>query len=165
MKKLASAVFAFTLLGAGAVVAQPHDDHGRPSQQGGNHGPAMAGPGPGAHPPANNARPGPAMSMTMRPPAPAANRGRPGPAMGPHHLPPRIAIPTAHHAVPMWRGRSFAIGDRFILSGFNGPTISAWSSYALTSPRPGTHWIYVDGWYLMVGNRTGRIFAEIPADY
>ena len=65
----------------------------------------------------------------------------------------------------MWRGRSFSIGDRFILTGFSGPTIRTWSSYALTAPRPGTHWIYVDGWYLMVGNRTGRIFAEVAADY
>ena len=53
----------------------------------------------------------------------------------------------------------------FILTGFDGPYISTWGDYGLPPPRRGTHWIYVDGYYLMIGNRTGRIFAEVPADY
>jgi len=100
---------------------------------------------------------GPAPSTAMRGPAPGRAGG--------HHLPPGIAMPTAHHGAPNWHGRSWAVGDNFILTGFTGPNISDWVSYGLTSPRRGTHWIYADGWYLMIGNRTGRIFAEVPADY
>ena len=64
----------------------------------------------------------------------------------------------------MWHGRSWAVGDRFIFDGFRGPTIIA-TDYSLPPARPGTHWIYVDGFFLMVGNRTGRVFAEVPADF
>ena len=81
------------------------------------------------------------------------------------HLPPGIRAPSAHHRAPVWSGHSWAVGEFFALSGFSGPYIHNWNDYGLPPAHPGTHWIYVDGWYLMVGNRTGRIIDEVPADY
>jgi Ni/Co efflux regulator RcnB len=96
---------------------------------------------------------------------PGGNSSGPSPTAGRHHLPSGIAAPGTRHDAPIWRGRSWNIGDFFILAGFEGQVIYDTASYELPPPRPGTHWIYVDGFFLMVGNRTGRIFAEIPADY
>jgi hypothetical protein len=108
-------------------------------------------------PASGNAMRGPALNTAMR----GSGPGR----AGGHRLPAGVAVPAARHSAPNWHGRSWAVGDNFILTGFGGPIISAWTNYGLTPPRRGTHWIYVDGWYLMIGNRTGRIFAEVPADY
>ena len=169
----------------------PPNAHGPANPSPNNHGPAnphpaQAAPRPGpammAQPhPVAAARPGPAMMAQPHAMPAARNMGgrRPGngngfgngPGNGPgaghgrHHLPPGISIPAARHSAPMWRGRAWGIGDTFILSGFHGPYIRDWGGYDLPPPRPGTHWIYVDGYYLMIGNRSGRIFAEVSADY
>jgi Ni/Co efflux regulator RcnB len=150
MKIISLTAVSLMLLGS-AAIAQPRDDRRddhRPAPPA--HGPAMAarpvGGGPGR--PVGNARPGPGFA---------------GPRPGAHHLPPGIVM-RGHDRAPTWRGRSFAIGDVFALAGFHSPVI-VYRDYGLPPPRPGTHWIYVDGWYLMVGNRTGKIFDEVPADY
>jgi Ni/Co efflux regulator RcnB len=159
MRSLALVVLTLAWMG-GAAYAQPHDDHNRAANGNSHAAPNHAAPAARAMPTSGPTR-GPAMNNHQA--SGAAMRG-PGHAGG-HHLPPGIAVPTAHHGAPNWHGRSWAVGDTFVLTGFNGPIISAWTNYGLTPPRRGTHWIYVDGWYLMIGNRTGRIFAEIPADY
>jgi Ni/Co efflux regulator RcnB len=170
MKNLVLATLALTLMSGIAAVAQPRDDHRGPPGQNppGRNQPAapnaMRGPAPGN-------RPAPSMRGPGRPDFARdqnrdQNRDHNPPVRdfggGNHRLPPGFH-PGAHHDRPIWRGRSFGIGDIFILDGFRGPTIFDWAGYRLDRPRPGTHWIFVDGWYLMVGNRTGHIFAEVPA--
>ena len=160
MKTHILAAFTLVLMSGAAAYAQPHDDH-------------RGGP-PGAHGPANpvpgfNARPAPAMNNRPMAPAPMRGnppgRGGPAPAAFRHHLPPGLAAPHGHDRAPMWHGRSWAVGDPFYFGGFNGPTIRDVNGYGLPPARPGTHWIYTDGWFLMVGNRTGKIFTEVAADY
>ena len=168
MTRRISAAIALTLIGTMAAYAQPQDNHRDKSLPQSNHGPSspQSRSQPDSHAPTNNVHAGPA--VPNRAPAPVASRGGPTgpiPAVGRHTLPHGVAIPAAHHSAPMWNGRSWAIGDMFVLTGFRGPTIANWGDYALPTPRRGTHWIFVDGWYLMVGNRTGHIFSEIPADY
>ena len=159
MKTVTLAAITLMLLG-GAAIAQPRDDRrddrrpGPPSAQ----GPAMVN-RPVVNAPVVN-RPG--RPDNFRPgPRPAFN----GPRPGAHHLPPGILAPRGHDRAPMWRGRPWGIGDFFVFTGFRGPVIHNFGEYGLPSSRSGTHWIYVDGWFLMVGNRTGKIFDEIPADY
>jgi Ni/Co efflux regulator RcnB len=150
MKTLTLAAISLMLV-SGAAVAQPRNDHRddhRPGPQ-----PHVMAP---VHGPAMAARP-------VRGPGPRP--GFNGPRPGAHHLPPGFTAPRSHDRAPMWRGRAWAIGDRFVFTGFRGPTIFNVGEYGLPPARPGTHWIYTDGWFLMVGNRTGKIFDEIPADY
>jgi Ni/Co efflux regulator RcnB len=182
MKTHILAILALILMSGAAAYAQPHGDHhGGPA----GHAAAPRGPAPAmdrhmdnrAGPAMNNRpmaaapgpRPGPAMinRPAFAEPARGNPRGRrgPGPVASGHHLPPGIGAPRGHDRAPMWHGRSWAVGDLFYFGGFSGPTITDFDGYDLPPPRPGTHWIYVDGWFLMVGNRSGRIFAEVPADY